>query len=191
MPSFQIALFLHILTLLAATAATAVTKMAVARRARARTLGEAIEWHATLGAAAKVFPICLAAFFLTGWYMIHALGELAWSTGFVVAGLVGVVYLLVSGIYLGVKGKALAEVLDGMAKAKGVDAPAPKLVPPPAVALLPMINTFVALAVAYDMVTRPTSIGVALIALGVGAVLGIAMGLRGHAAAPEGVPQEG
>ena len=35
-----------------------------------------------------------------------------WSTGFVVAGLVGVVLLLAGGTFLGIKGKALKQMLE-------------------------------------------------------------------------------
>jgi hypothetical protein len=56
--------------------------------------------------------------------------------------------------------------------AKGADQPVPKMAPPAAVVLLPTINTGVALAVALDMVAKPTSIPIALGIVAVGAVLG-------------------
>jgi len=48
MDAYHIALFLHIVTLIVAASATAVTKLAVGRRIRARTVGEALEWHNVL-----------------------------------------------------------------------------------------------------------------------------------------------
>ena len=48
MDAYHIALFLHIVTLLVAASATAVTKLAVGRRIRARTVREALEWHELL-----------------------------------------------------------------------------------------------------------------------------------------------
>ena len=99
------------------------------------------------------------------------------STGFVVAGLVGVLLLLISGVFLATKGKALKQVLDSIAM-KGADQPAPQLVPPPLVVALPAINTGIALSVAFDMVTKPTSIPVALSVIAVGILLAAATTMR-------------
>lgn len=170
MDAYHIALFLHIVTLIVAASATAVTKLAVGRRIRARSVREALEWHDLLISTSKLFPICLASFLATGAYMVSIAGARAWSAGFVVAGLVGVTLLLGSGTYLGIKAKGLKQVLAGMAS-KAPDAPAPRLAPPPLVAMLPLVNTGLALSVVFDMVTKPASISVALavIAIGIGA----------------------
>lgn len=169
MDAYHIALFLHIVTLIVAASATAVTKLAVGRRIRARTAREALEWHELLISTSKLFPICLAAFLLTGAYMVSVAGARAWSSGFVVAGLIGVTFLLGSGTYLGLKAKGLKTVLQTIAS-KAPEMPAPRLAPPPLVAMLPLVNTGVALAVVFDMVTKPTSILVALGVLATGIV---------------------
>lgn len=167
MDAYHIALFLHIVTLIVAASATAVTKLAVGRRIKARTAREAFEWHELLISTSKLFPVCLAAFLLTGVYMVSIVGGRAWSSGFVVGGFVGVVLLLGSGTYLGLKAKALKTVLENFAS-KAPDAPAPRLAPPPLVGMLPLINTGVALGVVFDMVTKPSSIFAALTVIGVG-----------------------
>lgn len=181
MDIYHIALFLHIVTLMVAASATAITKLAVGRRARARTVGEALDWHNVLVSTSKVFPICLASFVLTGSYMVGVIGMRGWSSGFVVAGLVGVALLLASGTFLGIKGRALTQVLETVAEA-GIDRPAPKLVPPPLVAMLPAANTGVSLGVVFDMVTKPTSIPVALTVIVIGAALTTVMAMRGRTA---------
>ena len=185
MDIYRIVLFLHILTLLVAAGATAITKLASGRRASARTVGEALDWHNLLMAASKTFPLCLLAFVVTGGYMM-SVTRISLSTGFVVAGLVGVLLLLVSGVFLATKGKALKQVLEFIAT-KGADQPAPKLVPPPSIVALPAINTGIALSVAFDMVTKPTSIPIALAAIGVGIVVTGALTLRRPASTVEGV----
>jgi len=197
MDAYHIALFLHIVTLIVAASATAVTKLAVGRRIRARTAREALEWHELLISTSKLFPICLAAFLLTGVYMVSVAGGRAWSSGFVVAGLVGVALLLGSGTYLGVKAKALKAVLQNIV-ARAPDASAPRLAPPPLVAMLPLINTGVALGTVFDMVTKPASVVVALgvIAFAI-AVSGVAawrqrpVAAHGVAGAAFGVSGEG
>ena len=169
MDAYHIALFLHIVTLIVAASATAVTKLAVGRRIKARTAREALEWHELLISTSKLFPICLAAFLLTGVYMVSVAGGRAWSSGFVVAGFVGVVLLLGSGTYLGLKAKALQQVLANVAS-KTPEASPPRLAPPPLVAMLPVVNTGVALSVVFDMVTKPASTGVALGVIAIGIV---------------------
>jgi len=184
MDAYHIALFLHVVTLIVAASATAVTKLAVGRRIRARTVREALEWHELLVTTSKLFPICLAAFLATGAYMVSVAGARAWSAGFVVAGLVGITLLFGSGIYLGVKAKGLGQLLSSLAS-KAPDAAVPSLVPPPLVAMLPIVNTGIALAVVFDMVTKPANVVVALgvIAAGIGASAFIAWRQRPPAAA--------
>jgi hypothetical protein len=184
MDLYHIILFVHILTLIVAASVTAVTKLAVTRRARARTVGEVLEWHVVMMSAAKMFPMCLVAFVITGSYMLSVSRVSVWSTGFVVAGLVGVALLLVSGVFLGTKAKALRAMLEEMSK-KGADQPAPKLVPPPLIAALPVVNTGIALSVAFDMVTKPASVPAALSVVAIGIVLGATVGMRRPAPAAE------
>ncbi len=182
MDRYHIALFIHLLAVIAAASATAITKFAAGRRARARTVGEVLDWHNVVASAARTFPIALAAFVITGSYML-SVGHIAvWSNGFVVAGLTGVILLFASATFLGIKGKALQQVLEKTAL-KGADQPAPKLVPPPLVAALPLINTGIALGVVFDMVTKPASIAVALGVVAVGIALGVLVGRRRPAAA--------
>lgn len=171
MQIYLLAKFLHLLALLVAAGATAVSKLAAGRRARARTVGEALDWHSVLMSASKLFPVCLVVFAVTGGYMLSA-AHVSMSAGFIVAGMLGIVLLFASGTFLGIKGGALKGVLEQIAS-KGADQPAPKLEPPAAVVLLPTINSGIALAVAFVMVTKPTSIPIALGIVAIGIVLGV------------------
>jgi hypothetical protein len=109
--------------------------------------------------------------------MLSRAGAHAWTNGFVVSGLVGVSFLLGSGTYLGIKAKALKQVLENLATV-GADRPAPSLVPPPFVAKLPVLNAGVALGVIFDMVTKPASILAALAALAIGALVSLMINRR-------------
>lgn len=188
MDGYHIALFLHILTLVVAGAATAVTKLAAGRSARARTVGELLDWHTVLMSGARAFPICLVSFVITGAYMLSVTHAGLWSTGFVAAGLTGVVLLLASGTYLGTKAKALKAVLEQIAATNGADHAAPKLAPPRLVAVLPVVNMFIALAVMFDMVTKPSSVPVALGVVALGIALGLALAIRSAAPVPQSAP---
>jgi hypothetical protein len=187
MDLYHIALFLHIIAVVVASAATAITKIAVARRARARTVGEVLDWHNVLMSASKMFPVVLAVFVITGGFMLSRGQTAVWASGFVVAGLVGVALLLASGIFLGMKGKALGVVLEQMA-AKGTDLPAPRLVPAPLVMMLPLVNTGIALSVIFDMVTKPASVFTALGVVALGIAISAALGMRKPVPAAKQVP---
>lgn len=177
MDTYRVALFLHVVTLIIAASATAVTKLAVGRRIRARSVAEALDWHNVLVSASRAFPICLASFVITGSYMVSRAGNRAWGSAFVVSGLVGVTLLLASGTYLGIKGKGLKQVLENLAK-DGPDRPAPRLVPPPLVALLPLANTGIGLGVVFDMVMKPTTVSLALGVIVLGVAVSIGLGRR-------------
>jgi hypothetical protein len=177
MDRYHIALFVHLLAVVVAAGATAVTKLAATRGARAKTVGEVLDWHNVLSSTAKLFPICLAAFVVTGFYMLSVAHMAIWSSGFVVAGLVGVLLLFASGTFLGMKGNALRQALEQIA-AKGADQPAPKMVPPAHVAALPLINTGISLGVVFDMATKPEGIPVALAVVALGGILGAAIAMK-------------
>jgi hypothetical protein len=177
MDRYHVALFIHIVTLIVAVYATAVTKLAVGRSSSARTVGDALDWHGVLMSTSKLFPICLFAFTITGAYMLSFAQPSVWGSGFVVAGLTGVVLLLASGVFLAVRGNALQQLLEAFAQ-RGLDQPAPKLVPPPIVAALPTINTGIAIAVVFDMVTKPASIPLALVVVVLGILLAATAYLR-------------
>ncbi len=176
MDRYHIALFVHLLAFLVAAGATATTKLAAGRLARAKTVADALDWHRVLSSASKLFPLCTAVLVLTGAYMLSFSNASAWRSGFVVAGITGVVLLLAIGGFLGAKGKAAGQRLEQLA-AQDADQPAPKFVPPPVVAALPMINTGIALSVAFDMVTKP-SLLVAVVAIAIGIALGAVIGFR-------------
>ena len=172
MTSYNIALFIHIVAVMVAAGATAATKIAAGRRASAKTVGEVLDWHNVLASASKLFPLCLAAFVGTGFYMLNVANMAVWSNGFVVAGITGVVLLFASGTFLGIKGNALKEMLEQLAT-RGPNQPAPKLVPPRLVAALPLINTAISLAVVFDMAVKPSvpvALGAIALSIGLGAL---------------------
>lgn len=187
MDSYHIALFVHLVTLIVAASVTAVTKLAAARSMRARTVGELQEWHGILMSAARLFPICLVLFVASGAYMLGVARAPLWTSAYVVAGLAGVVLLLVSGAYLGAKARAFRDMLTELAR-QGADHPAPRLVPPRLVSMLPAVNTGIALAVVFDMVTKPASTVVATSIIAAGIMLGAASAMRKPAAQMERAP---
>ena len=181
MTSYHIALFLHLLALVVAAGASAVTKLAAGRRARARTVGEMLDWHGVLSSTARLFPICIVVFLATGAYMLVTARIHPWSAGFVVAGVLGIAVLLVNSVFLARQGIALGRMLERMA-AQDADQPAPALTPPPVLGALPAVNSSVAIAIVFVMVTKPASVSLALGVLVLGVVIGAASALRRPAA---------
>jgi len=177
MDQYHLALFVHIVTLIVAAFATGITKLAVVRRNNARSVGDALDWHGVLLSTSKLFPICLVVFTITGAYLLSFGPAGVWGSGFVVAGLTGVVLLLASGVFLALKGRSLQRALESIAQ-RGLDQPAPTLVAPPIVAALPAINTGIALGVVFDMVTKPASVPFALMVVVFGILLGATAYLR-------------
>jgi hypothetical protein len=92
------------------------------------------------------------------------------SLGYIDAGIVGVTLLLASGAYLGKQGAALGQVLQE-AVARDPDGAPPRVKPPTLVRVLPVVNTGIALSVAFVMVTKPASIPLALGIVALGAVV--------------------
>ena len=181
MTSYQIALFVHLLALLAATAASAIVHFAGGRRARAATLREAMEWHRLTGVTARVVPVAIIVLLATGGYMVGGTGRWSWSAGWVIAGIVGALTLFVAGAVMGVRSAAEARTnAERLRAARGElpnDAPPDRLV-----AVMSDANTGLALAVVLVMTLKPGLTG-ALLVLAIGAVAGAYRGLR-HEYAP-------
>lgn len=170
MDGYHLAKFVHVVNLLAAIAASAVIHLALLRRDRARTVGEMAEWHDLVLATSKVFPVALATFVLSGTYMIRAGALQVWSSGFVIAGLTGVVILLVNGIVLGTRGRGLKRRLDEAMRAGGAGEPAPALVHDVVTVTLPWVNLGIVLGVVFDMTNKP-ALGPALGVVGLAIVV--------------------
>ena len=189
MDLYHITLYLHIVTLLVAAALTAVTKLAVGRRMRARTVGEVLDWHGVLMSSAKLFPICLVAFVVTGSYMVsvNSRGVVDWvrrrRTG----------RRRVAACQRDVSRRSRAKHSARCWRTwrrMGPTNPRPSSCRRRFVAALPMINTVIALAVAFDMVTKPVSIPVALGVVAIGIVIGAVLGMRRPAAAAAPSPSK-
>jgi hypothetical protein len=143
MTIYQIALLIHLLALLAATAASAIIHFAAGRRAAATTLGESVGWGRLMGKTARVFPIAVVTLIATGGYMVS--GHWRWDLGWVQAGLTGAVLLLGSGAVVGRREAIRARA--GLTRLRQAGPDAPNDGPPGRVeALLGHANTGLALA---------------------------------------------
>lgn len=175
MDGYHIALVVHLLTLVAAGAVSAIVHLAESRGSHAATIGEAVPWHRIAGAAAKYFPIIIVLLFASGSYMVTAGGGWSWSTGWIAAGIVACVLLLAVGAYIGTRARRAAFALKKLASQPGGAAAAP---PPhdPVVSVLSWSNTGLAMSVVVVMTLKPELID-ALGTLVAGMAIGVAYSL--------------
>jgi hypothetical protein len=173
MSRYDVALFLHLVGLLAAFGASTVVHVAMTKIRGARTGGEALQWLGLAHAFSRVFPVALATLLATGAWMTHE--RWSWSAGFVVAGLTGVGFLAVSGGAVeGRRARRLAAALG--ARPGDPLAHALPLVQDPVWWCASWCNTGVAIAVVLAMVAK-TSVAASFAVLALGFAAGCAVGL--------------
>ena len=187
MTGYTLALFLHLLALLSATAASAIVHFAAHRRAVAPTLRESMEWGRVIGKTSRVFPIAVVTLILTGGYMVGA--HWSWQVGWVQAGLAGALALLVTGAVIGKRGAAEAKRNVARLQQAGHDLPndgAPDRV----TTVLADMNTWLAVSIVLAMTVKLALAG-SLSLLAIGAAAGAYRGAkRLQAPAPAGVETE-
>jgi hypothetical protein len=175
MHAYDIALYVHLLSLFVAFGVTGAMCLALARLRRTRVCGEALQWLAVGKTAGMMFPVVLLTLLATGAFMVHH--SWTWTTSWVDAGLAGVVFLGIVGDRVeGGRAKKIAQVLaaDPTAPLEGRAATA---VRDPLFWSAAIVNPLIAAAVAFDMVTKPG-------ATGAGAALAVAVCVGCAAAVP-------
>jgi hypothetical protein len=171
MNRYDLALFVHLLALLAAFGASTVVHVAMSKLRSARTGREGLEWLGLAHSFARVFPVALATLLASGALLVH--GRWSWGAGFVDAGIAGVVFLAVSGALEGRRARTLATALASR-PSESVEHVA-ALLRDPLWWCGSWGNTGVALAVVLAMVTRPSP-AISLAVLAVGLAAGCAVG---------------
>ena len=71
MAGYQIALTLHLLSLLLATAAAALSTFGAWRLRRADNVPDATSWLAFIGKVVRAFPVAIVGLLASGAYMTH------------------------------------------------------------------------------------------------------------------------
>jgi hypothetical protein len=181
MTGYQVALFFHLLALLAAIGASTIEHVSMAKVRDADTGGEALRWLGLAHSFARVFPVALAVLVGTGAWMVH--DSWSWSASFVLAGLAGAVFLFGTGA--GVLGPRAGRVAAALAAAPYERVP--DVVRDPLWWCVSWGDTGVAIGVVLAMTAKPGAAGSALCVAG-GLCAGIVVGLLSRRA-PVGVVQ--
>ena len=174
MLAYQLSLYVHLLALVAASATSSVVHLAAARARSAAGVAEARQWHALAGSSARMFPIATLLLFATGAIMVSLHGPWSWSTGWVDAGIAGVVFLLLSVPVLGRRGARAGRALAGLAA--GEVEKVRDILHDPLGEALSWANTGVALGVVFAMAAKP-SLPAALAAVALGGAAGVGVQL--------------
>lgn len=165
MDLYGIALFVHLLALVAGIAASTMAHFVFVQLNRATTVPEARRALGTLSRTSKIFPAVLITFLASGSYMVAQ--RWSWQTGFVTGGSIVVLLLFANGAILGPRAKklgmALAHAGDG-----AIAAPVRARIHDPLLNTLPWVNLALVLGTVFVMTVKP-SLG------GVGATLVVAV----------------
>lgn len=181
MDGYHIALYIHLLSLVAASCAASLVHFAESRRLRADSAGEALQWHRVIGVTSRTFPIAILVLLASGSYMVTSAGNALWAAGWVKTGVVVAVLLFVIGAVLGVRGKRMARELARIAQTEPNATSFPRH---DGVAnTLSWINTGMAVGVVGVMAMKPEIVGSAAVVVAA-ALVGVGLSLSGgHAAA--------
>jgi hypothetical protein len=164
---YTIALFIHFLSLLTATAAMAATFLAALWLRAAKDAGEAACSLATIERIVPAFPAATLGLLASGAWMTES--SWTWTTPWILGGLIGLAVIVVLGAGIdGARNRALKRELG----ASGFSAKARAMLadPTPWAARLTMMTLLV--AVVGIMAMKPSALGVALW-LVVGVVAGV------------------
>lgn len=167
--AYTLALYLHLCALFAAFAASALAHFGEGRLARARDAADMAEWLRFVRGVSVTFPIAMLVLIASGAYMART-ASIGWTSGWLVASLVGVGVLMLNGpLVIGARMRRLERALAGAGPAGRV--------PPgsdPVMRCAAWANTGLALGIAYLMVARP-SLAVSVAVLAVALLLGVAV----------------
>lgn len=184
MTGYSAALFLHLLFVLIAGAAAALTTFTILRLRRAKTTDEAIAWLRITAKLVPAFPVSVLGLLVTGGYMTHV--RWSWSTPWIDAALVALVLIVAFGS--GVEGKR-AGMLKKELLAAGLSARARRLLQDPVSWTAKMLTLTLVVAVVYLMTVKPAAVGSAVaiaVALVAGVLIAVPAWRPAGAVAPEG-----
>lgn len=173
MDGYHIALYIHLLALVAAACASTLVHFAEHRRGNSATAGEALQWHRLIGVTSRTFPIAIVILLATGSYMVSSAGNALWAAAWVKAGVTGAILLFVVGGYMGARGKHMARALAQ------IDPSATDFPRHDAIAhTLGSMNTGLAVGVVGAMAMKPEMLG-SFALLGGAALIGAVLSARG------------
>ncbi len=167
MSGYDIALFLHLLSLLVAVAVAALSTLAALRLRGATATSEARQWVAFIGKVVRVFPIAIVGLLLTGGYMAQSIG--GWSNPWIVAAVFGLV--LIAALGAGVEGSR-GRLLRRELETAGWSDRARQLTRDPVFWSARGMTLTLVVAVVFIMTAKPSAVG-CVVTLAIALVAGV------------------
>ena len=172
---YRLVLFLHLSALLAAISTSAVLHFAETRLQAAPTVADVRTWAGLIEKGSRVFPLALLLLLGTGAYLVDR--GWTWSSGWVIAGLVGVGVLFVVGAgVVGGRSRALKRVLSD-APDGATPAEAAQITREHPGGIASWTNTGLALGIVFVMTAKLALAG-SLAALVIATAIGATVALR-------------
>jgi hypothetical protein len=168
---YSIALFFHLVSLLAAGAAAALAGYAALRLCTATSPPEVARWGMVIGKVVRVFPSATLGLLASGAYMTQS--AWSWSTPWIIAGLVGLAMIVLLGS--GVKASR-GRALNHEVRTHGLSERARRLLRDPLAWTAKATTWALMLAVMFVMTTKPPAWGGTIslvIALLAGAIIAV------------------
>jgi hypothetical protein len=173
MSAYSIALFLHLVGVLALFAGIAIEQAALGRLRNARSLAQVREWMTLLRGVRRIDGPAGLTILVSGGYLAHSGGYEAW----IGAGVLGMVAMPLIGIGFG-RPRLIAIATALPATDGAVSSSLRVRLSDPILRASATSRAALALGIVFDMVVKPAAAGAA-IALVVALVLGAATSLRG------------
>jgi len=169
---YQLVLYVHLCALFAAFSASTLLHFFESRECAAPGIAEVRDWHARMSNVVKVFPIAMIGLLASGGYLVHAMWS--WRMGWVQAGVLGLVLLIVNGpIIAGSRHRRIERYLAGA----GDGAVTPELAAmlrDPVMRAATWANTALALGIALVMTLKTGQVA-SIVILMVAMLLGMAV----------------
>jgi hypothetical protein len=176
---YSIALFLHLISLLAAGAGAALAGYAALHLRAATSPADVARWGMMIGRVVRVFPPATLGLLSSGAYMTQA--AWSWSTPWIVAGVVGLAMIVLLGSGLEA---SRGRQLEHEVRAHGLSERASRLLRDPLAWTAKAVTWTLMVAVMFVMSTKPPAWGCAISLLGaliIGAIAAVPI-WRGPAA---------
>ncbi|MFL5617229.1 MAG: hypothetical protein ACJ79A_02405 [Gemmatimonadaceae bacterium] len=176
--AYSIALFLHLVGVLALFAGIAIEQTALRRLRNAASLAQVREWMTLLRGLRRIdAPAGLTILLSGGYLMGHGAGYHAW----VAAGIIGMVVMAVLGVAVG-RPRFLA-IASALPATDGLVASSLRTrLQDPILRASAAMRAALGLGIVFDMVVKPAAVG-AVIAFVVALLIGAASSLRGRVVA--------
>ena len=176
MNTYDVVLYVHLLSLLVGFSAGVVETVCLLRLRVATTLEAAAPWGQLAGEVEKAFPVAILGLFATGAYMTHDVWT--WSTSWIVLPICGLVIITLQGpLVAGRRGHAVKAAL--MANGNGPLGPeARQMTRDRALWAAVMTNTMLVLGIVWVMTLKPAwggAIAALAVAYAVGLVLAVGL----------------